>query len=73
MRRSDDVVYPVTQQENGAGNVVMYADPGIDLGTHMSIVFAAALLSRIDGGILNPDEVADRACLQAEAMLRRMP
>jgi hypothetical protein len=73
MRSGSEIVYPNVRQENGAGNVVQYEHVGIDLATHISILAMQAILSRTDGGIFNPDEVADKACLQAEAMLRRMP
>jgi len=64
MRRGDDVIYP---------GAVMYKDSGIDLLTHITLMAMQGMLARTDGGIFNPDEVADKACLQAEAMLRRMP
>ena len=52
---------------------VVAAQPGITLRDHLSIVAMQAILSRTDAGIFNPDDVAEKACLQAEAMLRRMP
>jgi hypothetical protein len=47
--------------------------PGINLRDHITIAAMQGMLARLDGGIFNPDEVADKACTIAEAMLRRMP
>ena len=49
------------------------AQPGLNLRDALTIAAMQGMISRVDGGIFNPDEVADKACLQAEAMLRRMP
>jgi len=69
----DAGAFPVQQQELPDGRVTMYAETGMNIRTYIATEAMKAILSRTDGGIFNPDEVADLACLQAESMLRRMP
>jgi hypothetical protein len=73
MRSGDEVVFPHPREEMADGRVIQYAEEGINLRTYIAIHAMSAILSRVDGGIFNPDEVANTACIHAEAMLRRMP
>lgn len=81
MRNGDEQVYP--QDSFGIpqnGEVRQYptwgvpiSNFGMNLRTKIIIELMPALIMKTDGLIYTPDEIANKACEYAEALLRRMP
>lgn len=73
MRNTFDPVHPHPQEVLSDGRIVQYSHAGIDLQTYTAICAMQAILGRTDAGIFNPEEVAEKACMHAAALLQRIP
>jgi hypothetical protein len=73
MKNQHDPVYPHAHEVSADGRILQYSHAGMDLYTHTAILAMQAILSRTDAGIFNPEDVAEKACLHTEALLRRIP